>query len=202
MVARHPSTTVIQFADGADPSIQPGRDSGLRGGRRPVTHGGAGATVTHRDHLGHDREGRLGRFPAAQVQADGAAEPGKVRGVDTGRDEPLPSVDVCVFRLPTAPTYRQPRARAVTIAGSSNLTSCVSTATASRGPRPIVVRQLVWPAEQQLVGVGEAFTGGEGRPAIDDHGLVAQGVRDGHERDGHLHRAHDDQPRSNAGTPR
>src|SRR4051794_17074429 len=42
-----------------------------------------------------------------------------------------------VFFEPTAPTYRQPRRSASTIAGSSNLTSWVSTATASLGPRPM-----------------------------------------------------------------
>ena len=43
----------------------------------------------------------------------------------------------CVLREPTAPTYRQSRASAATIAGSSNFTSWVSTATASAGPRKI-----------------------------------------------------------------
>ena len=72
------------------------------------------------------------------------------------------------------------------MAGSSNLTSWVSTATASRGPRPICVGDLVGPADDELVGVGEALAGRERRPAVDDHRLVAQLRAIDDERDRHL----------------
>ena len=101
-----------------------------------VAHRASTAAPPLRDDLGEDREGRLGRQAATQVQPDRPAQPVQGLRRHPGSQEPSPPVALGLPR-PTAPTYRQPRSSAVTIAGSSNFTSWVSTATASPGPSPI-----------------------------------------------------------------
>ena len=105
--------------------------------RAQLAHRAARAGSPFRDDLGHDRERRLGRQPPAEVEPDRARAAGRAPPRSRRPRAAAPGGRAWVLREPTAPTYRQPRWSASTIAGSSNFTSWVSTATASAGPRPI-----------------------------------------------------------------
>jgi hypothetical protein len=64
-----------------------------------------------------------------------------------------------------------------------------------RGAQPDVIGDLVGPADDQPVDVGEPGLGGERRAAVDHDGLVAELLREPDERAGHLDGADDHEPR-------
>ena len=140
----------------------------------------AAAAVPLGDDLGDDRERRLGRVPAAEVEPDRARAGGRARRRVTPASRSRARRSPCVFFEPTAPTYRQPRRSASTIAGSSNFTSWVRTATASSGPEPDLVGDLVRPADDEAIDPvrREPLRGRERGPAVDDDDLVAELLRE------------------------
>ena len=60
---------------------------------------------------------------------------------------------------------------------------------------PDLVGDLVRPADDQAIDIGEALLRRERRPAIDDDGLEAELAREADERAGDLHATDDDEPR-------
>ena len=86
-------------------------------------------------------------------------------------------------------------ASASTIAGSSNFTSWVRTATASSGPRPISSATSSGQPTMSRSTSRERASGRERRAAVDDDRLVAQLAGEADERAGDLDGADDDEPR-------
>ena len=148
-----------------------------------------------RDDLRHDRQGRLGRRPPTQVQADRTVQAGQLRFRRRRRRGAARGGRPASCGCRRRPRSGSPARSAVTMAGSSNLTSWLRTATASAGPRPIRSATSSGQPTLEPVGVREALAVEERLAPVDHDRLVAERARQRHERDGHLDRADDDQPR-------
>ena len=202
---------------GRRPRRAPGRSCARRGrsgGRRlgPGRCGGrpppgqqrpTARAVPLGDDLRHDRQGRLGRLPPAQVEPDRAVQACQLRLPSRRPPAAAPGGRPASCGCPPPRRSGSPRGSAVTIAGSSNLTSWRQHRDGVGRAEADPLRDLVRPAHAQPVGVGEPLAVGERRAARPRRpSRTPACARERDERDGDLDRTDDDQARPARRTPR
>ena len=148
------------------------RSRRLAGASRP-DHRAARAAVALGDDLGQDREGGLGRGAAAEVEPDRPAQPGELLLADARLEQPLAPVGLGLARadgadVAAAAPERLDDGRLVELHVVGQHGDRVV------GPEADLVGDLVRPADDQPIDVGEALRRRERRPAIDDDGLEAE----------------------------
>ena len=165
-----------------------------RSGHRALPERHARAAIPLGDDLREDREGGLGRRPAAEVEPDRTAQLGEFRLADAGLEQPRAPIALRLLRadgadVATAAPERLDDGRLVElhVVGEDG----------DRVVRPEadLVGDLVGPADDQPIDIGEPLGCGERRAAIDDDGLEAELAREPDERSRDLDGPDDHQAR-------
>ena len=159
------------------------------------SHRGTRTTVSARNNLGHDREGRLGRGPAAQVEAYRATQPCQILLPHPGGDQPLAAIGLSLARTDGTDV-------AAAAAQGLDDRRLVELHIVAQDRHRVVraegdlVGDLVGPTDDETIRRREAVRRDERGPPINNDRLVAELPGEPYERSGDLDGADDDEPRS------
>ena len=163
-------------------------------GQRPFAHRGASSAVAFGDDLGQDRERGLGRSAPTQVQAHRPPEAIEVGLADARREQTSAAVGLGLAR-PDRAHVPAPAPERLDDGGFVELDVVRQDRDRVVRAEPDLVGDLVRPADDQAVDLGEALLRGERRPAIDHDGLEAELAREADERTGDLDATDHDESR-------
>jgi len=165
---------------------------------RPSTlpHGAAIRTVPDRDHLGHDRQCRLGRRSTAEIQPDRAAQPREFSFSDARLEQAGTPIRLGLAAadrtdVATGPPQCLDDGRLIKLDVMRQDCHGVTRTEAD------LIGNLVGPADHEPIDVRESGGRRECGAAVDDDGLVAKFVGDLNQGDRDLDGSHDHESRSN-----